>query len=181
MYKKKNPKTHKLTIVKKSKQKTKRSIKQKKKNKIQHKRESPQKNHRVSSCADRPLLVMGPGPQCSQHTEGCSVGKTDPPPWEWSSSANTLLIGIEVHVCFLSQHRDPIWLEQLQVLHMMAHVLWIHMCVSPTVSGRHCFLTIIGILPTLSLSSEGKGMMKMFHLGLSALSLSLSARIQIQL
>lgn len=114
----------------------------------------------------------------SVHMDALSE-KTDPPPCQWSSSANKFLIGVEVHVCFLSQHRDPIWLEPVQVLHMMAHFLWSHMCISHIVSGRHCFLRGIHSLLALSLSSQGKGMMKTFHLGLRALSLSLSARCSV--
>lgn len=86
-----------------------------------------------------------------------------------------LVVGAPVP--FPSQLWDPPWLEPVQALCMLPS-LWVHMCTSPDLSGRHCFhgaidpfwlLTIfLPSLPHRSLSLEGRGLMKTLHVGLCA-------------
>jgi hypothetical protein len=51
-------------------------------------------------------------------------------------------LGMGVFVYFPFQHWDSIWFRPVQTLCMLPQSLWVHMCISPTVSRWPCFLSV---------------------------------------
>lgn len=79
--------------------------------------------------------------------------------WDFIASRYQLEIAPPLRMGAL-QHWDPVWLQLVQALCTPPQSLWGQRCVSPVVTGRHCFL---GASPSQPPSSEfpaGKGLMK---------------------
>lgn len=109
-------------------------------------------------CVGQLLPGMKHLPHCGAYTQ-------------WGSVRETVFSFVaDIH----SRFWDLVWLEPVQVQHMLPHSLWVYVCHSPIMSGGHCLLRVIHPLWLLhsfcfplhidSCVSRGRGLMETSYL-----------------